>query len=39
VSNVWGSAWLPDGTIVFANPLPTGEMLFSISVRGGKPMM
>ncbi len=37
IANVWGTAWLPDNTIVFANPLPTGEMLFSVSDTGGKP--
>src|SRR5688572_8884400 len=37
VSNIWGSVWLSDGTIVYANPLPTGEMLFSVSDQGGKP--
>jgi predicted Ser/Thr protein kinase len=37
ISNVWGSVWLPDNTIVYANPLPTGEMLFSVSDKGGTP--
>ena len=37
VANVWGSAWLSDGTIVFANPKPTGEMLYSVPEQGGEP--
>ncbi len=37
ISNVWGSVWLPDNTIVYANPLPTGEMFFSVSAQGGTP--
>jgi Tol biopolymer transport system component len=37
ISNVWGSAWLSDDTIVYANPLPTGEMLFSVPAQGGTP--
>ncbi len=35
ISNVWGGTWLPDGTIVFANPQPTGDMLYSVSDQGG----
>ena len=37
VSNLWGGAWLPDGTIVFANPQPNGDMLFSVPDQGGTP--
>ncbi len=35
LSNVWGIAWLAGGTIVYSNAKPTGEMLFSVSDKGG----
>jgi serine/threonine-protein kinase len=36
VSNVWGADWLLDGTIVYADPKPGGEMLYSVPDTGGQ---
>ncbi len=39
VQNIWGSTWLSDGTIVYADPRPTGEMLYTVSDQGGTPAL
>jgi eukaryotic-like serine/threonine-protein kinase len=39
VSNIWGHDWLTDGTIVYADPKPTGEMLYSVPDQGGEPTL
>ncbi|HUF23499.1 MAG TPA: protein kinase [Vicinamibacterales bacterium] len=39
ITNIWGSDWLADGTIVYSHPQPGGEMLYAVSDQGGTPSL
>ena len=39
IRNFWGGTWLSDGSIIYSDPQPTGEMLYRVAAAGGTPSL